>query len=121
MAEVMQGLGENMARINEGIWREEFVAVGLAAEGIAEHPLPPLLQRLELLAALGTDASQFMKADKALQAAALALKEAAGKRRMGEVMSAYQVLQQRCVACHTWYRDRSSVKAQTALDQENND
>jgi cytochrome c556 len=104
MNRMMQGLSENMARINEGIWREDFEAIAGAAEAIAEHPLPPLLQRLELLAQLGTDSSRFMKADKEMQGAALALKEAAGGRQVAEVVSRYQLLQQHCVECHSWYR-----------------
>ncbi len=117
MEKMMQELSVNMARINEGIWREAFDEVAQGAEGIAEHPMPPLLQRLELLAELGTDASRFMKADKALKAAAVAVTEAAARRDLGEVLSRYQVLQQNCVACHTWYRKSAApARGQTAMD-----
>ncbi|MCW8919525.1 MAG: cytochrome C [Gammaproteobacteria bacterium] len=104
MNRMMQGLGAEMARINEGIWREDFEAIAGAAAAIAEHPLPPLLQRLELLAQLGTAAPRFMAADDEMREAALALKEAAEGGRIDEVVSRYQPLQQRCVACHRWYR-----------------
>jgi len=116
MGQIMKGLGENMARIGDGIWREDFTVVATGALGIAEHPLPPLWDRLELLAGLGTDATQFMKADEELKAAAMALKEAAGQQRIEEVMSSYQVLQQRCVACHTWYRDVIQKQKQLVLE-----
>lgn len=117
MEKMMLELSANMARINEGIWRDEFAEVALAAEGIAEHPLPPLLQRLELLAELGADASRFMDADKEMKAAAMQIRQAAEERRIDEVISRYQVLQQRCVACHAWYRDPSRAQQQNALDE----
>lgn len=104
MNKMMQGLGEEMARISEGIWREEFVTIAGAAQAIAEHPLPPLLQRLALLAQLGTAAPRFMAADDEMKEAALVLKVAADGQRIDEVVSRYQQLQQRCVACHSWYR-----------------
>lgn len=118
MEKMMQELSVNMARINEGLWREAFSEVAQAAEGIAEHPMPPLLQRLELLTELGTDAPRFMEADKALKAAAVAVTEAATRRDLGEVLSRYQVLQQRCITCHTWYRDKAAASGQTAWDIE---
>lgn len=111
MEEVMQRMGEEMTQISNGLWHEDYTAVAKAAENLARHPMPPLLERLSLLAQLGSDASQFMKQDKALQAAALALKEAAGQRHPDKVMDRYLVVVQRCVACHSWYRDSASRSA----------
>lgn len=105
MGAIMQDLSRQMVRISEGIWHEDYPRVAQAAEAIVEHPLPPLMERLELLARMGTKASRFMQADEALQAAALALKEAAGQQDMEKVMQHYQVVQQRCVSCHSWYRN----------------
>lgn len=105
MDEIMLGLSEEMTRIGAGIWAEEFSTIALAAEAIAEHPLPPLMQRLKLLADLGSNSSQFMAADKALKAAALEVVAAAKQEDLEAVLNRYQVVQQHCVDCHSWYRN----------------
>lgn len=116
MQRIMQGMGEDMAQIADGIWREEYDKVAVAAERIAEHPMPSFLERLALLGRLGSDAPQFMKADEKVQAAALALKEAAGERSIEPVLNRYQALQQNCVSCHNWYRSVAEKQDQTAGD-----
>lgn len=103
--EIMLGLSEEMTRIGDGIWREEFSVIALAAEAIAGHPLPPLMQRLKLLSDLGSNSSQFIAADKALKAAALEVVAAAKQEDLSAVLNRYQVVQQRCVDCHNWYRN----------------
>lgn len=118
MQRIMQGMSTSMVQIADGIWREEYDKVAVAAQGIAEHPMPSFLERLALLGRLGSDAPQFMKADEKVQAAALALQEAAGERSMEQVLSRYQALQQNCVSCHSWYRSVAEKQDQTAGDVE---
>ena len=81
MQRIMQGMGEDMAQIADGIWREEYDKVEV-------------------------------------QAAALALKEAAGERSMEMVLNRYQALQQNCVSCHNWYRSVAEKQDQSAGDVE---
>lgn len=104
MQPIMQAMGENMARIAAGIWREDYDEVGAGAVLIAEHPLPPLLERLSLLSQLGSEAPHFMAADEDLKSAALALEKVARTKKLDAVMRQYHLLQQQCVACHRWYR-----------------
>lgn len=110
MEEVMQRMAEEMTRISHGLWREDYSTVAEAAGNLVKHPMPPLLERLALLAQLGSDATQFMKADQALQSAAMELKAAAKQRRLDEVTVRYQTVQQRCVDCHSWYRKRAATR-----------
>lgn len=117
MKSMMQGLSRQMARVNEAIWRESYEEVAAAAEDIAKHPLPPVMDRLAMLAQIGTDASEFMQSYRALQASAVTLKEAARQERIEEVVSRYQILQQRCVACHSWYRGRDRTPTATGENE----
>lgn len=118
MQRIMQGMSNDMVQIADGIWCDDYARVAAAAESIAEHPMPSLLERLALLGRLGGNAPQFMKADEKLQAAALALKEVAGERSMEKVLNRYQALQQNCVACHNWYRGIAEQQNQMAEDDE---
>lgn len=119
MKQIMLGLSEAMTRINAGIWREDFQKVAVGAESIADHPMPPLLQRLKLLAELGADSSDFMRADDGMRAVAQDLKEAAVEERIDEVQVQYKLLHQRCVDCHSWYRGNLTTPAQILGDEEN--
>lgn len=118
MNRIMLGLSEGMTQINAGIWRDDYRSVAAGATSIAEHPMPPLMQRLKLLAELGADSPAFMRADDAMRAAAQDLKEAAEEKRVDEVLVHYKQLHQRCVDCHRWYRGNLTAPAQTQGDEQ---
>ncbi|MFO7592516.1 MAG: hypothetical protein R6X15_00535 [Pseudomonadota bacterium] len=119
MKEIMLDLSDGMTQINAGIWREDYQGVAAGAASIAEHPMPPFLQRIKLLAELGGDSSAFMRADDAMREAALDLKKAAMSERTDEVLVNYKVLHQRCVDCHSWYRGKSAAQTQAPGREDN--
>lgn len=118
MRPIMEDMETNMARIAAGIWRESYGEVAQAASQIADHPMPPLLDRLALLAKLGSGAPRFMDADDAMKASALALKAAAEAGQLEQVLSHQQALQKQCVSCHSWYRTHLK-KAESEPWEEN--
>jgi len=104
MQRIMQAMAEEMNQIAAGIWREDYEQVRAAAQGVADHPLPSFTEKLALLSRLGGNAPRFMQADEAMQASALELVRAAETAQPEAVLLHYQRLQQRCIACHRWYR-----------------
>jgi cytochrome c556 len=112
MQRIMQAMAGDMNQIAEGLWREDYALVRAGAQGVAEHPLPSFTEKLALLGRLGSDAPRFMEADEALQATALELVRVAATRQSEPVLRQYQRLQQRCIACHRWYR--GAVRANEA-------
>ena len=106
LPEIMVGLGEESGRLNTGLWAEDFDAIAVAADSIANHPNVSDADRTLIQQALGPDFAEFVKGDKRLHDTGLALSEAAKGRDMPEVLTLDAQLQRECVACHTSFRDR---------------
>ena len=106
LPEIMVGLGEESGRLNTGLWAEDFDAIAVAADSIANHPNVSDADRTLIQQALGPDFAEFVKGDKRLHDTGLALSEAAKGRDMPEVLTLNAQLQRECVACHTSFRDR---------------
>jgi len=106
LKEIMVGLGEDSARVGDGIWVEDFEAISVAAEAIAKHPLVSDAERTSIQGVLGEDMPNFAKGDKAVHDTAMAMSEAAKAQDMALVLARNAQLQSECVACHTNFRDR---------------
>ena len=105
---IMQKLGQDMNRLNEAIFADDYAAMERSAAAIADHPRPPAEERARILGKLGEDAPRFRAADHNVHEAARALGDAASQQEMLQVLQFYHQLMQGCVACHTEFRPRLS-------------
>jgi cytochrome c556 len=101
---IMQDLDKNMQAIAHGISLEDWETVAKLATLVADHPQPPLGEKLRILTYLGTDALSFKGHDQDAHDAAVSLREAAGKKDGAGVIAAYATIQNACLACHQSYR-----------------
>ena len=101
---IMQDLGKEMQVITDGISREEWAQVEKAAAKIADHPRPPLTERMQIMSFIGDDASKFKSTDKKTHDAARTLRDAATQKNGQTVISAFAALQNACLTCHQQFR-----------------
>lgn len=102
---IMQDLGKDMQRITDGISREDWDMVGEIAPLIADHPQPPLFEKMRILVFAGSDVSKFKEYDAKTHQAAQALKQAALSGDGQSVISSFASLQSSCLACHQSFRE----------------
>lgn len=101
---VMQQLGRHMQAVAGAISAEDWAEVARLAPQIAEHPEPPLTEKVRVLTWLGTDAVKFRGLDQQVGAAANAMGDVARRGDGGAVIDAFAKVQQACLACHQGYR-----------------
>lgn len=104
LRKIMQGMGENMQAITDGIAHEDWEIVEKIATLLAEHPQPPVLEKMRILKFIGTDVSKFREYDEKTQQAAMALEQAASRGDGQAVISTFATLQNNCLACHQSFR-----------------
>ena len=103
---LMVGLAQDMARINTGIWHEDYDLMAQGGEAIANHPKIPKAQIAKIKKALGTEFTTFVQYDQTVHKTAVALAEAAVEQDLSGVLGAYTRMRNSCVGCHTAFRDR---------------
>lgn len=101
---IMQDLGEDMQSVTDGISREDWRLVAEAAARIAEHPQPPVTEKVRILTFLGSEAARFRGFDEQTHRAGKALKEAAEGEDARAVIDAFATLQTACLGCHQAFR-----------------
>ncbi|MEI6333918.1 MAG: cytochrome c [Methylococcaceae bacterium] len=101
---IMQELGKDMQAITDSISHEDWQQVAKIAPLIAEHPQPPLGEKMRILAFIGTDASKFESHDEITHQTARALEQVAARNDGSGVISAFATLQNSCLACHQSFR-----------------
>lgn len=101
---IMQKLGNNMQAVTNAISHEDWQLVAKIAPQIAEHPEPPALEKIRILAFMGTEMSEFKGYDEKTHRAARALEEVAARNDGQAVIEAFANLQKSCLACHQSYR-----------------
>ncbi|HEY0720993.1 MAG TPA: cytochrome c [Gammaproteobacteria bacterium] len=104
LRKIMNELGQNMQTITEGISREEWKLVEKTALSIAEHPQPPLSEKIRILNFVGTNMTKFKAYDGETQKQALAVEKAARAEDGAGVIIAFQKLQMSCFNCHNEFR-----------------
>jgi len=103
---LMVGLAQDMARINTGIWHEDFDLVQQGATSIANHPRIPPDQIKKIKKALGQEFQNFVRFDKSVHSTATELVSAAEARDWSGVLTKYTELRDGCFGCHSAYRER---------------
>jgi len=101
---IMLKMGMEMHNISDAISAEDWPIIEKSADFIANHPKPPMTERMKIMRFLGTEAIQFKANDKKTHKAAGALAYAAAQKESSTVNKAFGVLQQTCLACHQAYR-----------------
>lgn len=101
---IMQGMGRNMLDIVEAVNHEDWPKAGKAAAAIANHPKPPMAERVRVLAFVGAGAGKFRGFDEKAEEAAKALQDAASRADGQAVISSFAALQGSCLGCHQGFR-----------------
>jgi hypothetical protein len=101
---IMKDLGKNAQAITEGISREDWPQVEKAALLIADHPQPPLSEKMRIMSFAGTRIGQFKSYDGETHDAAKTVAKAAQAGDGEGVILAFQKLQTACHNCHREFR-----------------
>ncbi len=104
LRKIMREMGKDMQRITDGIAHEDWAVITKISPGIADHPQPPLPEKIRILAFVGADTRKFKGYDKKTHQAAQELKVAAARQDGLAVISAFATLQNSCLACHQSFR-----------------
>lgn len=101
---IMKELGRNMQAVTDGISREDWMLVEKTAPLIADHPQPPLAEKMRIMSFMGSNMGKFKAYDGETHQAAVTLGQAAANRDAQAVIAAFQTLQTACHACHRDFR-----------------
>ncbi len=104
LRKIMQDMGRNMQQIADGISREDWQLVEKNALLVADHPQPPLSEKVRIMAYFNTDMSKFKSHDKKTHDTARLLSQSAADRDGFAVISDFASLQQSCLSCHQRFR-----------------
>ena len=101
---IMRDMGKNMQLIADGISREDWKLVEKNASSVADHPSPPMSEKIRIMAFAGADISRFKKHDGKTHDAARMLSEAAAREDGYAVIADFATLQNSCLMCHQHFR-----------------
>ena len=103
---IMQGLGDNLAEIADGLMADDLELVERGATGIADHArIPP--KQVQLVAReLGDEMAAFKQFDMQVHDLALEIAAAARASDSAAAMGKFQAMIDGCFSCHVAYKDR---------------
>jgi len=104
LQKIMKDMGKSMQVIADGISREDWQLVEKTAPLIADHPQPPVVEKVKILAFVGTDVSKFKDYDGKTHEAARVLGESAAREDGYAIISDFATLQNTCLMCHQRFR-----------------
>lgn len=104
LQKIMQDMGKSMQAITDGISREDWVLVSKNAALVADHPQPPLGEKIRILSFAGSNVTRFKGYDGKTHDAAKLLGEVAAEEDSYGVVQAFAELQNTCLACHESFR-----------------
>lgn len=104
LQKIMNDLGRNMQAITDGISREDWELVAKTAPLIADHPQPPLGEKMRILSFVGSDMGKYKAHDGRTHDAALALAKAARLKDGPAAIATFASLQNACHDCHQAFR-----------------
>ena len=102
---IMQELSNNMQIVTDAISREDWEQVVRTAPQIANHPQPPIAEKMRILGFAGSNVSNFKSFDKQTHQAAKELEEIAMRKDGKGVIAQFATLQNSCLACHQSFRE----------------
>jgi len=101
---IMKEMGRNMQTIVDGLSREDYAVVEKAALAIADHPQPPMGEKMRIMGFVGGDTPRFKVFDGETHDNATALAKAAKNGKGEEAITVFHKLQSSCLACHQAFR-----------------
>ncbi|HEB56351.1 MAG TPA: cytochrome C [Gammaproteobacteria bacterium] len=104
LRKIMRDLGKDMQTMVDGIAKEDWGQVQKAAMRIADHPAPPLMEKMRIVAFMGRDMGKFKDHDGKTHNAARDLATVATEKDGYAVISAFSRLQNTCLGCHQHFR-----------------
>lgn len=104
LKKIMKDLGSNMQAVTDAISREDWQLAEKTAPLIADHPQPPVTEKLRIIAFMGADMGKFKGYDGEVHKAAASLGEAAKAKDGAAVIAAFQSVQTACYGCHMDFR-----------------
>lgn len=105
LRKIMRELGQNMQIITDGISRKEWDLVAKTALQVANHPQPPMVEKIRILSFVGTDVGKFKGYDNKIHQAAVEVSRAAVQKDGPVVISSFAKLRNSCLACHQNFRE----------------
>lgn len=109
---IMYQLMADMNQINSGIFMENYTMIDSAAYQITHHPEINPRQMQIIKKNLGNDIREFVRIDMMVHDHAVAISKAAQQKKMTEILSQYNILQNSCVNCHNQFRPQLKSKLQ---------
>ncbi len=106
LIEIMQGLGDNLAEITDGLLRDDFEQVARGAAAIAAHPRIPAAEVALVAAELGPEMAAFKALDTRVHDLALETEAAALAPDRKAAVSGHRRLIDACLACHDTFKAR---------------
>lgn len=104
LRKIMKDLGGNMQTVTHAISMEDWQLVEKTAPLIADHPQPPMSEKLRIMAFIGTDMGKFKGYDTKVHEAADALGQTANAKDGTAVIAAFNTVQSACYGCHKDFR-----------------
>lgn len=104
LRKIMKELGANMQTAVDGISKEDWKLVEKTAPLIADHPQPPIGEKLRIIAFMGSDMGRFKGYDEKVHEAAATLGKAASSGDGEAVIEAFRDIQKACYSCHREFR-----------------
>lgn len=101
---IMRDMGQDMQAVTDAITREDWPTVAAVAARIADHPQPPLAEKVRILAFIGKDTASFRDYDQQTHDAAQQLARAAQGGDGAGTITAFANVQTACLACHQRFR-----------------
>jgi hypothetical protein len=104
LQKVMKDLGRNMQTLTDGISREDWELVEKTAPLIADHPQPPMTEKMRIMSFMGANMGKFKSYDGETHDQAQAIGKSAKAKDGQGVILAFQKLQTSCYNCHSEFR-----------------
>lgn len=104
LRKIMRDLGKNMQAATDAIAREDWMRVAAIAPAIADHPQPPMGEKVRILAFIGGNVPRFRAFDGQTHDAANRMADAASKKDGAGVIAAFADIQTGCLGCHQAFR-----------------
>ena len=104
LRKIMQSLSADMQILVDATAMEDWPRAEQAAARIADHPTPPMSEKVQILSFMGSKMAGFKAHDDKTHDAASALKQAAHQQDGVRVIEQFAQLQKTCLSCHQNYR-----------------
>lgn len=106
LKKIMNTLANDMSQITHSIALEDWSKVEEAAQKIANHDKPPMLEKIKILKLLGSEASDFKAFDDYVHDMSLELAKHAKSKDSEKVINTYTKVLKGCVDCHQRFKNK---------------